>query len=375
VIRSEAPLDDHTLPHVRISLFGNCNFRCTYCPPWGENSYEIAGKLSTEMLLEVIAELARQGFNVVKFTGGEPTLRKDLLDIVRRTAQLFVETRLITNAWNLRDLAGDLGAAALDSVEVSIDAIEPEVFDRVTKTKGMLPRVIEGIDAARQAEIGIQLNTVVIRETASQVERLLDFIEDRGNISLKLLELVYYEFPGHDFWRENYIPITDVLPLLEARAHHQQWLRPPGSFGTPMRLFELDGGSSVIVKDGTIGAVYADVCQDCPLFPCQDGLYGLTVTIEGLLKICKHRPDLHMSLRDARQDINHGTINKAVSCAVQRYESAYYQEQAWDPDELARREPDRVLVPTEGLLRWYRTPDDIPQSRLPIIPSDTDGVS
>src|SRR3954470_8071666 len=122
-LESRVPVaTEYPRPHLRVSLFGNCNFRCSYCPPWGENAYEIDDNLSLEALLETLEVLSARGFEVVKLTGGEPTLRRDLIPIVARASELFSEVRLITNGWNLRRIADDLAQAGLHTVELSLDA-------------------------------------------------------------------------------------------------------------------------------------------------------------------------------------------------------------------------------------------------------------
>ena len=342
-------------PHLRVGLIGECNFRCTYCPPWGENSYEIGKRLSRSELTCVLRSLANAGFQVVKLTGGEPTLRRDLIEIVEDACRLFSEVRLITNGWNLDRIAPELAQAGLATVEVSLDSVEEGIFNELTSSKNTLPKVLAGIHGCLNAGINVQLNTVVMKKNVVELERMLDFVESNGPIELKLLELVYYEYPGHDFWVDQYVPMSHVLPLILQRSHQASWLVPPGSFGTPMRKFALPNGSSVVVKDGNFGAVYADMCNNCPLFPCQDGLYGLSVTADGLLKMCKHRPDLHVrALQHGDQDSVH-TVDAAVQEIIERYQSSYFLPIGWNADTVAGEPPRRLVEPTSNVLRWYRS--------------------
>ena len=345
------------LPHLRVSLFGNCNFRCTYCPPWGENSYEVGSYLSFENLTRVLRAFAAGGFTVVKLTGGEPTLRRDLKGVVSLAAELFDEVRLITNGWSLARIAKDLKASGLDTVEVSLDAASPELFDKITQTSGQLPNVLRGLRVATAVGLGVQINMVVMRTNLDEVPAMLELAKDVGNVEVKLLELVYYEYPGYGYWVENFVDAGEILPLLERLSEEMTWLTPPGAFGSPMRLYRLPNGSKVIVKDGNVGAVYADVCSGCQFYPCQDGLYGLSITADGLLKMCKHRPDLHMRLPAALQlgDDAPGGIADEVMRIADRYRSAYYLEDGWNPHLPEQHSQSPNVPATDGVLKWYRT--------------------
>ena len=340
-----------TLPHLRVGLYGDCNFRCTYCPPWGENSYSIADNLSRDELSKVLRGLALKGFSVVKFTGGEPTLRRDIVEIVRIASELFTEVRLITNGWNLKKIGRSLANAGLDMVELSIDSLTTHSFDTITQTQGHLPKVLAGLELCLELGIAVQVNMVVMRPHIDQIDPMIDLIASRGPIRLKLLELVYYEYPGIDYWKANFIDMKEIIPRLEARAPDVTWETPPGAFGTPMRVYKFPNGSSIVVKDGKLGAVYAGICEGCPLFPCQDGLYGLSLTSDGMLKMCKHRPDLHVPVIHEGQA---SSVEKAVETVVRRYDSAYFLADGWQPSITEAHAEGHLVEPDDAVMRWYR---------------------
>lgn len=349
------------LPHLRVSLHGDCNMRCIYCPPWGENSYALEDNLDTQSLKRVLKQLSEARFEVVKFTGGEPTLRKDVLEIVGYSAKYFREMRMITNGWNLSKIAPQLKQAGLDILEISLDAAEPESYAIMTKTSTeMYHKVRDGIEEAIAQGFPIQLNMVLTQQNRDQIDPMLKLVEEFGNVTLKMLELVYYEYPGYKFWKENFLSMDEVIPMVQAYSQGTSWVYPPGDVGSPMPGFALKNGAKVIVKDGVVGTTYANVCKGCAVFPCQDGLYGLTLTIDGYLKMCKHRTDLHLALfevQDGRRIFSDKTIYDSIQEIVTRYKSLYFLEKdagGWTPDVVDLHKSVSLVQPTAKVLKWYR---------------------
>jgi molybdenum cofactor biosynthesis enzyme MoaA len=357
--------DDNSvqLPHLRISLHGDCNMRCIYCPPWGENSYTIDNGLDTPSLKRILEELSEAGFRVVKFTGGEPTLRKDLIDIVNFSHHLFPETRIITNGWSLSKIASQLKQVGLNIIEVSLDAAESESYARMTQTSvAMHTQVLAGIEEALKQEFPIQLNMVVTHKNFDQIEPMLRLAESFGNVTLKMLELVYYEYPGYQFWKENFVSMNEVIPIVQLYSEDSGWVYPPGKVGSPMPGFALKNNAQVqiLVKDGVVGTTYGSVCNNCPVFPCQDGLYGLTLTVDGYLKMCKHRPDLHEALfevQEGKRVFSPEKTHESVQKIRARYGSLRFLEQGkggWTPHSVEQYKSVPLVPPTQKVLKWYR---------------------
>lgn len=362
VLRSNSSLE---LPHLRISLHGDCNMRCIYCPPWGENSYTVDDNLDTGSLKRILSYLSGAGFRVAKFTGGEPTLRKDLIEVVGFSSALFPETRIITNGWSLSKIASDLKHARLTSIEISLDAAEPDSFVRMTQTStAMYEAVRAGIEKCIRLGLPVQLNMVVTQKNIDQITPMLHLIESFGNanVTLKLLELVYYEYPGYQFWKDNFVSMDDVIPLVQMNSKGMGWVNPPGNIGSPMPCFILSNNAKVLVKDGIIGTTYADICNGCSVFPCQDGLYGLTLTTDGYLKMCKHRTDLHVplfELQEGRRIFTEQTIEHGVREITSRYQSQSldFREKGtggWTPESVELHKAITLVQPTPKVLKWYR---------------------
>jgi cyclic pyranopterin phosphate synthase len=150
--------------YVRISLTDRCNYRCLYCMP--EEGVDLVPK-SDVLRFEEIERLVRilMGFGVrrVRLTGGEPTVRKDLVELVARLGALGLEDlALTTNGERLAELAAPLRAAGLTRLNVSVDTLSPERFAAITR-RGHLDRVLAGIEAARAAGFGgTKINAVVM---------------------------------------------------------------------------------------------------------------------------------------------------------------------------------------------------------------------
>lgn len=193
---SVAPLVDlfgRPVTDVRVSLTNRCNFHCLYChneglgdtqPPRAPAADEMTPE-EVERLLRIAAEF---GVSKVKFTGGEPMLRADLEDVVRRAAR-HMEVSLTTNGSLLAPRAAALAAAGLARVNVSIDSLDPAHFARIRR--GGLAPVLAGVDAALAAGLApVKINTVVFDETVDELPTLLRFVSERPGLELQLIELM-----------------------------------------------------------------------------------------------------------------------------------------------------------------------------------------
>jgi cyclic pyranopterin phosphate synthase len=153
-----------TVRYLRISVTDRCNYRCTYCMPDEIEFRPRAELLTFEEITRLARVFAAGGVERIRITGGEPTVRADLVDLVAMLATTpgIRELAMTTNAHLLADLAAPLRAAGLTEVNVSIDTVDPTRFHEVTR-RGDLARVIAGIDAARAVGLGVKLNAVALR--------------------------------------------------------------------------------------------------------------------------------------------------------------------------------------------------------------------
>jgi len=258
---------------VRVSLTDRCNFDCVYCHneglgdtrgPMDPRDHEMSAD-DVVRFLEVVEEF---GVEKVKLTGGEPMLRDDLEEIIRRTPD-SMEVSMTTNGTFLPGRAEDLVDAGLERVNVSQDALDAEDFKALTKS-GAYEQVLDGVRAAVDAGLDpVKLNMVVFRKTAGYVPEMVDHVAENDALQLQLIEYMP-EIAGHPEWA---VDIDDVHDWLEERAdrveHREMHDR---------RRYYVNGGMVEIVDP--VGN--EEFCANC---------HRVRVTHEGYLKGCLNRND------------------------------------------------------------------------------------
>src|SRR5918993_2034996 len=244
---------------LRVSVTDRCNLRCSYCMP--AEGLEWMAKpemLTDDELVRVIAVLVGLGVTSVRMTGGEPLLRRSLVDVVGRVAALEPRPRIAmtTNGIGLDRLAAPLAAAGLDRVNVSLDTVVPEHFARLTR-RDRFQDVVAGLKAAADAGlVPVKVNAVAMRGVNdTDVVELLQWCLDRG-YELRFIEQMPLD-PQHAWDRSEMVPQAEILERLGERFR----LTPvPGRGSAPAELFHVDGGPQTV---GIIASVSAPFCGSC----------------------------------------------------------------------------------------------------------------
>jgi GTP 3',8-cyclase len=247
---------------LRVSLTDRCNLRCAYCMPAAGLDWLPSPELLTDDELVRLARIGVEqlGITEIRFTGGEPLLRRGLPGLVARTAALRPrpEISLTTNAIGLARLAGPLREAGLDRINVSLDTVRPEVFRSLAK-RDRLADVLAGLAAAAAAGLApVKVNTVLMRGlNDDEAVPLLAFCLEHG-YQLRFIEQMPLD-AQHGWRRSGMVTADEILAALSAAFT----LTPEGEQvrgSAPAETFLVNGGPA---KVGVIGSVTRPFCGSC----------------------------------------------------------------------------------------------------------------
>jgi cyclic pyranopterin phosphate synthase len=279
---------------LRVSLTDRCNLRCSYCMPaegldWLPNDDVLT---DDEIVRLITIGVERLGIREVRFTGGEPLLRRGLPDIVRRTAALSPrpETSITTNGLGLTHTAKALAEAGLDRVNVSLDTVRSEDFLTITR-RDRFADVVAGLEAASAAGLGpVKVNAVLLRGiNDDQAPELLQWCMDRG-YQLRFIEQMPLD-AQHRWSREAMVTADEIFTALGTVFALEPAEEPRGS--APAELFTVDGGPHTV---GVIASVTRPFCGDCD---------RVRLTADGQVRNClfaREESDLRGALRAGADD-------------------------------------------------------------------------
>ncbi|MCA9860006.1 MAG: GTP 3',8-cyclase MoaA [Thermomicrobiales bacterium] len=267
------------MTYLRISLTDRCNFRCIYCMPAAGMVFQPREELLTDdELLRLVALFAQSGFTKFRLTGGEPTIRPHVEDLIRQMKQFpgVEEISMTTNGLLLPRMAAELKDAGLDRINVSIDTLDPLRFKFMTRG-GRLDLVMAGIEEAERVGIGpIKLNTVVVRgQNEQEVIDMAALSIDRP-WEIRFLEIMPMEGVGM-VYDEGLVTTEETKARLE--MHYGRLVPVDSNPSDPARLWQLPGARGTI---GFISPVSEPFCQFCN---------RVRLTADGKLRLCLLRND------------------------------------------------------------------------------------
>ena len=205
--------------NLRVSVTNRCNLRCVYCHMEGTWNFDHKQEMTPEEIERVVRAAASLGVRKVKITGGEPTVRGDLAEIIRRVKAHVDEVSMTTNGILLERHARDYRAAGLDRINISMDTVDPENFHRITRFD-MVDHVLAGIRAAKDAGLApIKVNMVVIR--GLNHERISEMIEfaRKEQITLQLIEFhAPREATSTQMFKDLFFSLDDIENDLEEQS-------------------------------------------------------------------------------------------------------------------------------------------------------------
>ena len=282
------PLTDafgRRLTYLRVSVTDRCNLRCTYCLPedadfpFGDRDF-----LRPEEIEAIVGALARLGIRRVRLTGGEPLVRKDIVEIARRVKALpgVENLALSTNGTELARLAEPLRAAGVDRVNISLDSLDAERFRAITR-RGSLEAVWNGVEAALAAGFSpVKLNAVLLsRQNLEDVDRLVELTLDRP-LSVRFIEMMPTASNRH-LQPDEYVSSDVVKQRIESRFGKLLPLDPDhaGPRTGPATSFQLAGAQGAV---GFITPLSHTFCADCN---------RLRLTSRGELRLCLFADRVH----------------------------------------------------------------------------------
>jgi len=293
-----SPLEDNhgrTFDYVRIAITEKCNLRCTYCMP--EEGVDFANGekiLSADEILRVVRVLAEMGVRKVRFTGGEPLVRKDILKLVEGTANTpgVTGVHLTTNGIIFPKYAQGLRDAGLTGLNISLDTMDPDKFEKITRRPG-IEKVQESIYLAQ--ELGfprVKVNNVVMKGFNDHELEFFAAMTEKQNITVRFIE--FMPFDAQQIWEtgEYFLSAESMIKRLKTRF-------PAMAVATGTRtehhIYQVPGWAG---KIAIIPAFTRSLCGNCS---------RIRVTADGGIRNCLYSDDefsLMEMLREGCSDID-----------------------------------------------------------------------
>lgn len=293
---SVSPLIDQfarRISYLRLSVIDRCDLRCAYCMPERMTFLPKAEVLTLEELHQLALGFIARGVTKLRLTGGEPLVRRDMIELVkalgRKLGDGLEELTLTTNGTRLTEFANDLAAAGVRRINVSLDTRDREAFARLTR-RDMLPQVLDGIVAAREAGLRVKLNTVALKGVNEhEIPDLIAWAHGQG-MELTLIEVMPLGEVEEDRF-DHYLPLSEVRAGLE-----QRWTLAPSEHrtGGPARYFDI------AETGGRLGLITPLTNNFC------DGCNRVRVTATGQLFAClggREQVDLRAALRSDAPEV------------------------------------------------------------------------
>jgi len=305
------------IDYLRISLTDKCNFRCIYCMPADGVKAMGHDELLRIEEIEAIARVAtRIGIRSIRLTGGEPLVRKGVVDLVRSLHDMpgIVNVSMTTNGVLLPKMATELKEAGLSRVNISLDTLDPEQFTEITRV-GRIESTLQGIDAALEAGFNpVKINAVTVRRLNQDYLAFARLSVDRP-LHVRFIEYMPVgESTGADgsgWGKEDVVPSEELLEIINERAREaglpelvatQDDDKPLG-WG-PARYFQFPGAQGTV---GFISPLSRHFCSECN---------RLRLTADGKLRPClfsDREVDVRAALREGGEDAVYDCFLEALN--------------------------------------------------------------
>ncbi len=273
------------ISYLRISVTDRCDLRCRYCMA-ERMTFLPRDQLLTLEEIALLADLfIARGVRKIRLTGGEPLVRRDIIDLVRRigrhVGEGLDELTLTTNGTRLADHADALFDAGVRRINVSLDSLNPDRFAHITR-RGNIQPVMDGLAAAQAAGLAVKINMVALKGVnEDEILPMLRWCGDQG-FDLTLIETMPLGETGEDR-TDHYLPLTEVTKQLR---EHVELTPIAHRTGGPSRYHAVEG---MAARLGLITPLSNNFCADCN---------RMRMTCEGKIFMCLGHDD-HVDLKSA----------------------------------------------------------------------------
>ena len=294
------------ITYLRVSVTDRCDFRCVYCMPEAMTFLPKAEVLSLEEIDRLASAFIRRGTRKLRLTGGEPLVRRGIVDLVRRLSRhldsgALDELTLTSNGSQLARFADDLFDAGVRRINVSLDTLDPEKFAKITRW-GRLPQVLDGIAAAKAAGLHIKLNMVALAGVNDdEVETMLAYAAANGH-DLVMIETMPLGEIGVDRV-DHYLPLSRVRADLARRFTLHDL---PDNTGGPARYVRIGETGQRL---GFITPLTHNFCESCN---------RVRLTATGQLYMCLGQDDVADLRTVVRSSDDNGLLDAALAEAITR---------------------------------------------------------
>ncbi len=291
------------ITYLRLSVTDRCDLRCVYCMAEDMTFLPRNEVLSIEELDRLATAFIRQGVTKLRLTGGEPLVRRGIMDLVASLSRHLAsgalkELRLTTNGTQLARHADDLARLGVRRVNVSLDTLDPDTFRRVTR-RGSLPVVMDGIRAALTAGLTVKLNVVALADsTPNEVVKLIEFAHRHG-MDITFIETMPLGDVGVDRI-DQYLPLDRLRALIEQHFSLVDTLDRTGGPARYARVTETGG------RIGFITPLSHSFCESCN---------RIRVSATGVLYTCLGQENA-MDLKTCLRTGGEAAMTEAIADAI-----------------------------------------------------------
>jgi len=246
------------ISYLRVSLTKRCNLRCDYC--YGSNRDRLKDEflLSNEQLIKLFRSFALLGLQKIRFTGGEPLLRKNLIELIRNTSEIndISQIAITTNGMLLEKLLPDMILAGLNRINISLDTLNKDKFKKITGYDGF-NTVMDGIESTLKSDVFpvVKINTVVMKGVNDN--EIPDFIEwaKPRNVDIRFIE--YMPTCGSHTDKDRFLPLEQIRSKIK---YDIEAIPNFDSNRGPAKSYIIPGSSA---RASFISAVSSCFCQEC----------------------------------------------------------------------------------------------------------------